>query len=157
MSKSQGFTIIELLLVTVVIVIIAVISIPQFMRSRLTAEEASAIGSLRTISTVQAQMIAQSQFPDPASGTPLYTSFAQLVSLSPPPLDSALTGGEHIKSGYKFSTDLVTLSPGDPDYTAYTIIVRSGTDLKNLLIDPIGVTHYTNDGAIPSMASPALQ
>ena len=157
MSKSRGFTLIELVLVVAVIVIIAAIAIPQILRSRLTAEEASAIGSLRTINTVQVQIIATSQFPDPTTGVAMYASFEQLSSLNPPPLDDVLAGGTNIKSGYEFTIDLATQTPEVPDYTAYGLQILSGNNLKNMLIDPSGLIHFTTDGTIPNISSPTLQ
>ena len=51
MRRHKGFSLIELLLVVAVITIIAAIAIPNFLRSRLRANEASAVASLRVINT----------------------------------------------------------------------------------------------------------
>ena len=51
MRKQKGFSLIELLLVVAVILIIAAIAIPSFMRSRMRANEANAVAALHVIHT----------------------------------------------------------------------------------------------------------
>jgi prepilin-type N-terminal cleavage/methylation domain-containing protein len=50
-KKQKGFSLIELLIVVAIILIIAAIAIPNLLRSRMAANEASAVGSIRTINT----------------------------------------------------------------------------------------------------------
>lgn len=51
MRKQKGFSLIELLIVVAIILIISAIAIPSYLRSRMQANEASAVGSLRMINT----------------------------------------------------------------------------------------------------------
>jgi len=50
-KKQKGFSLIELLIVVAIILIIAAIAIPNLLRSRMAANEASAVGSIRTMNT----------------------------------------------------------------------------------------------------------
>ena len=50
-SSSRGFSLLELLIVVAIILIIATIAIPSLLRSRQTAHEAAAVGTLNTLNT----------------------------------------------------------------------------------------------------------
>jgi prepilin-type N-terminal cleavage/methylation domain-containing protein len=49
--KQRGFSLIELLIVVAIILIIAAIAIPNLVHSKMSANEASAVGSMRALNT----------------------------------------------------------------------------------------------------------
>src|ERR1022692_3897671 len=53
MRRQKGFSLVELLLVVAVIMIIAAIAVPNFMRARMAANESSAVASLHNVDTAQ--------------------------------------------------------------------------------------------------------
>jgi prepilin-type N-terminal cleavage/methylation domain-containing protein len=111
MRSQKGFSLIELLLVVAVILIIAAIAIPNFMRARMTANESSAVASLRNIDTAQVSY---------ASSNPLQGFASDLNTLGPANaslLDNILGCPAGVgtasceKSGYTFN---ITAGAGVP-------------------------------------------
>ncbi len=93
MKKEQGFSLIELLIVVAIIGIIAAIAIPNLLQARKTANEASAIGALRTIGSAQVTYQGNNQI----YGTITQLNAAKLVD------DTVLTASPtNPKSGFYF-------------------------------------------------------
>src|ERR1700752_3180413 len=79
-GKAPGFSLIELLIVVAIILVIAAIAIPSLLRARISANEASAVSSLRALNT--AQITYDSSYPTIGYATSL--SSLSGVSCTPP-------------------------------------------------------------------------
>jgi type IV pilus assembly protein PilA len=102
--NHKGFSLIELLLVVAIILIIAAIAIPSLLQARISANESSAVATIRTISSAMVTYNATygsdgyalnlaTLGPDANPCTPSSTN-ACLI-------DSALAGG--LRGGYNFA------------------------------------------------------
>ena len=105
MQRQKGFSLIELLIVVAIILIIAAIAIPNLLRARIAANEASAAASIRTINT--AMISYNSSYPTVGFASNLTaltgtcTGAVVPTSTSACLIDTTLAAGT--KSGYKFT------------------------------------------------------
>src|SRR3984893_1553776 len=100
-KRQKGFSLIELLIVVAIILIIAAIAIPNLLRSRMAANEASAVGSIRTMNTAAISYASTYGNGFPSLITQIGTTGTVAVSCDNAELlDSVLTSGA--KSGYTF-------------------------------------------------------
>ena len=152
MRKQKGFSLIELLIVVAIILIIAAIAIPNLLRSRIAANEASAVGSIRTINT--AEVTYASTYPD--------IGFAGLASLGGAGgtsggaglLDSVLASG--VKSGYSFTVSVASGSPASLYIVKGDPVVQGQTGQRHFFSDQSGVIRY-NTSAVASASDNPLQ
>jgi len=135
MRSKRGFTLVEIMIVVAIIVLLAAIAIPNLLRARLNANEASAIAAMKTFSTAMESYRAAQSPP----GYPQCLTF--MNGSTPPYIDNVLASGN--KSGYTFS-----LSPGANTYsitgTPQTVNV---TGSRNFYVDESGVVRVGSTSA----------
>jgi type IV pilus assembly protein PilA len=157
-KRERGFSLIELLIVVAIILIIAAIAIPNLLRARIAANEASAVGSTRSI--VTAEVTYSSTW-----GTGYSTNLAKLGGAIPCVasaataclIDPVLAGGT--KSGYTINAIGGAAVGGVvPTFVDYAKPVTVGqTGQRGFCSDESGVVRFDPTGLLTPATDVACQ
>jgi len=151
MKNQTGFTLLELMIVIVLIMIIAAIAVPCLTDSKISANEASAVASVRAINAAElgyqttyggyADSLVNLGGPDPC------TKSAETACL----LDQSLAGGT--KSGYRFvatggdlsgvvnTSYVISAAPVVFDRTGRRLFCSSDKNVIRVDLNPNGSTN----------------
>ncbi len=134
-NPKKGLTLVEAAFWFVSAVAIGIVLVPSLFRSRITANESSAIASLKTLVTAQEQYKS-------TGGDACYAPLSRLSGASIPYIDRDLGSGK--KRGYCFV--LVVGTPADSNwYAEANPIVRGKTGNRNFFVDSSGVIRFALD------------
>ena len=156
-ARQVGFSLIELLVVVAIILIIAAIAIPNFLRAKISANESSAVSSIHAVDTAE---ISYSSMFDSIGYSVALSDLGQGAA-SPCPatstascfIDSVLASGS--KSGYKFTYVQDAASTPAQGFTINADPQVPGvTGGKGLFSDESNIIRYSSTGPANSGSPP---
>ncbi len=147
---QAGFSLIELLIVIAVILTLASIAIPNYLSARMSANEASAVQSVRTITSAETAYAASfSNIGYSAKLSDLSEGSSAPCTLAPTQaclIDSVLASGT--KSGYLFTYVQDTANTPSAGYKVNADPIKRGTSgSRSFYTDQPGVIRFNSSQA----------
>ena len=154
-KRQRGFSLIELLIVMAVILVIAAIAIPNFVRSRMRANEAAAVANLRTINIANVAYMTTYGIGFAGSLTKLAGNTVIVDSNAAGLIDEVLASGK--KNGYAYS-----YTPGAADTLGhinfYTITAKpmspGTTGDRYFFTNQTDIIHFSTAGTATDLDPP---
>jgi type IV pilus assembly protein PilA len=156
---SSGFSLIELLIVVAIILIIAAIAVPNLLRARMAANQASAVANLRTVTTASVSywVTYANGYPpslDALGGAGIIATCDAAILV-----DETVTSPPYQKSGYQFAfkgdqgnvavSPPTCATPGFIGYLATAAPVTNGVtgNISYCSSEP-GIIHFDSSGVV---------
>jgi prepilin-type N-terminal cleavage/methylation domain-containing protein len=159
--KEGGFSLIELLVVVAIVLVIAAVAVPNLLRSRMSANEASAVASMRTILT--SEIVYSTMYTVGFSADlPSLSDGGAVANCIPPALPSASSAclldsniASGTKNGYLFAYVPTAGGATNTSFTLNADPANSGSGQRHFYTDQTDVLRV-NILVAASPSDPAL-